>query len=159
MIQVIICGPSSTAFFPFFFHPFRSFASSLPPVSSYCPERGIVFHPPPPHFFAPNPHPLSRGVHLFYEIVASAHTRALFRAIFFYHLAASPLADSIFSNGWTSRGHSAVTTGPDKEQQTGSSCSLSPFDPPYYFLSRIDPDRIVELKEKDQNEVEWRFLW
>lgn len=98
--------------FFFFFHPFRSFASSLPRVSPYCPERGIVFHPPPllcpqspPPFTRCSPVPRDR----------SAHTHAFSR-----HFLLSPpppgritSAGSIFSNGWTSSHvHSPVTTGP-----------------------------------------------
>lgn len=115
MIQVIICGPSSTAFF--FFFPSIPFFRLLPRVSSYCPERGIVFHPPPllcsqspPSFTRCSPvlrDRRSEHIH--------THTRTFSR-----HFLLSPpppgritSADSIFSNGWTSSHvHSPVTTGP-----------------------------------------------
>lgn len=94
------------SFFFFFIHS----VLSPPPSTAYRPiarnEASSFIHH---HFFAPDPHPLSRGVRLFHEIVA--HTHMLFRAIFFYHLphlAASPLL-AVFSR---MDGRAATSTRP-----------------------------------------------
>lgn len=143
MIQVIICGPSSTAFFLplLFFFSFFFIHSVLSP-----PPPRIVLLPGTRHRLSSTtttslpPIPLSRGVRLFYEIV-SAHTFSR------HFLLSSPgritSADSIFSNGWMSsplaRNHRPVL--PDKEQQTTVVAIRA-----YYFLSNRP---IVELKEEN----------
>lgn len=138
--------PFVYSFFSFLLFSSIPFFRLLPRVSSYCPERGIVFHPPPP---------LLCPQSLFHEVFACS-TRSwahiLFRAIFFYHhLAASPPL-TVFSrmDGWAV--HSPVTTGP---------CSLiknnrRPLSPFARIIScRID--RLLNWKKRI-GWWGWRFL-
>lgn len=111
MIQVIICGPSSTAF---------SFFSSIPFFRLLPPPR-IALLPGTRHRLSSTTTSLPPTPTLFHEVFACStrsqrtHTHAFSR-----HFLLSPpppgritSAGSIFSNGWTSSHvHSPVTTGP-----------------------------------------------